>query len=94
MEEDVAQPAPVPAPARGFRTIFNSTFPVPVREGIAAWSPLLDLIAIATTTEHVYLYRMNGQRVWGVSHKQGSKVTVERLRWRPDGTRQYAPVAR
>ncbi|KAF8535008.1 anaphase-promoting complex, cyclosome, subunit 4-domain-containing protein [Trichophaea hybrida] len=85
MEGGVSEPGSAPAPGRGFRPLHQGIFPVPVREGLAAWSPLLDLIAIATTGENVYLYRMNGQRVWGVTHKLGNKVTVEELRWRPDG---------
>jgi hypothetical protein len=28
---------------------------------------------------------MNGQRVWGIAHKGGEGVRVEKLQWRPDG---------
>lgn len=85
MEGGVSESGSAPAPGRGFRPLHQGIFPVPVREGLAAWSPLLDLVAIASTGENVYLYRMNGQRVWVVTHRLGSKVTVEKLRWRPDG---------
>lgn len=76
------------ASTRGFRILYRKALPVPARPGLAAWSPQLDLIAIVTSNENILLYRMNGQRVWGVAHrkdKMASDVRVERMQWRPDG---------
>lgn len=46
---------------------------------------MLDLIVVATTHDNVHLYRINGQRVWAVSHRLGSDVQVQHFCWRPDG---------
>jgi len=73
---------------RGFRIHYRKTLPIAARPSLAAWSPQLDLIAIITSNENILLYRMNGQRVWGVAHRKeklASDVRVERMQWRPDG---------
>ncbi|PWW79833.1 hypothetical protein C7212DRAFT_273504 [Tuber magnatum] len=73
---------------RGFRIHYRKILPIAARPGLAAWSPQLDLIAIVTSNENILLYRMNGQRVWGVAHRKeklASDVRVEKLQWRPDG---------
>jgi len=75
----------VPMEPRGFRVHIQKTLPFSARDGLAAWSPKLDLIAVVTENEHVLLYRMNGQRVWGFAHKAESDARVEKLNWRPDG---------
>jgi anaphase-promoting complex subunit 4 len=82
MEGDVSNVSMEP---RGFRVHIQKTLPFSARDGLAAWSPKLDLIAVVTENEHVLLYRMNGQRVWGFAHKAESDARVEKLNWRPDG---------
>lgn len=72
------------APSRDFRIIYQKVFPFPARHDLIAWSPQLDLLAVVTDNGNVLLYRMNGQRVWGITYKPGNGG-VERLQWRPDG---------
>ena len=74
---------------QGFQIQLEKTLPNAARPGLAAWSPKLDLLCFVTSNENVLLYRMNGQRVWGIAQrkdKSGHEGTVERLQWRPDGT--------
>ena len=49
-----------------------------------AYCPTMDLIALATTEDRVYIYRLNGQRVLGVGNKSVG-VKVRKLRWKPNG---------
>ena len=81
----------MPMEPRGFRVHIQKTLPFSARDGLAAWSPKLDLIAVVTENEHVLLYRMNGQRVWGFAHKVESDARVEKLNWRPDGGLSEVP---
>lgn len=79
-------------PARGFRVLYQKVFPFPARHDLTAWSPQLDLLAVVTDNGNALLYRMNGQRVWGIAHKAANGVTVEQLHWRPDGRVSNPPV--
>jgi anaphase-promoting complex subunit 4 len=45
----------------------------------------MDLVAIASTDDQVFIYRLNGQRVYGTTKKGGS-LKVESIRWKPNGT--------
>ena len=56
----------------------------PVKPGLLAYCPTMDLIALATVEERIYVYRMNGQRVFGAGNKDTS-LTVKKLRWKPNG---------
>ncbi|KAI9766935.1 MAG: hypothetical protein M1840_006232 [Geoglossum simile] len=44
----------------------------------------MDLLALATKEEQVFVYRLNGQRVFGAVQK-GASIGVEKLRWKPNG---------
>ena len=46
--------------------------------------PSMDLVAISSTDQQVFIYRLNGQRVYGAAQKGGS-LKVESLRWKPNG---------
>ena len=81
----------VVSPPQAFRMIHQKMLPPPARPGLAAWSPQLDLFAVVTSSDNVLLFRMNGQRVWGVAHRLGEDVHGTVLRWRPDGRAQSAP---
>ncbi|KAL8859915.1 MAG: hypothetical protein Q9178_003748 [Gyalolechia marmorata] len=49
-----------------------------------SYCPTMDLLALATQDERVHVFRLNGQRVFGVSKKEPiSKVTS--IRWKPNG---------
>jgi anaphase-promoting complex subunit 4 len=49
-----------------------------------AYCPTMDLIALATVDEHIHVYRLNGQKVFGVQSKQPS-AKVEKIKWKPNG---------
>ncbi|KAI9783357.1 MAG: hypothetical protein M1839_003891 [Geoglossum umbratile] len=53
-------------------------------EGLLAYCPTMDLLALATKEEQVFVYRLNGQRVFGTAQK-GAPLGVEKLRWKPNG---------
>lgn len=86
-EEDLSDAfSEVISPPQGFRMLYHKMLPPPARPGLAAWSPQLDLFAVVTNNDNVLLFRMNGQRVWGVAHNLGDGVHGTVLRWRPDGS--------
>ena len=56
----------------------------PIYPELLAYCPTLDLLALATNDEQVHVFRINGQKVFGVTAKDPtSKVTS--MWWRPDG---------
>ncbi|KAI9834004.1 MAG: hypothetical protein M1826_005909 [Phylliscum demangeonii] len=56
----------------------------PVKLDLLAYCPTMDLLALATEEERVDVYRINGQRVIGVTSKT-QKAEVEKLQWKPNG---------
>ena len=49
-----------------------------------AYCPTMDLVAVATIDEQVQVFRLNGQKVFGVANKKpGCKVS--QLKWKPNG---------
>jgi anaphase-promoting complex subunit 4 len=48
------------------------------------YCPTMDLIALATTEDRVYVYRLNGQRVLGIGNKSVG-VKVRKLGWKANG---------
>ncbi|RFU31034.1 hypothetical protein B7463_g5333, partial [Scytalidium lignicola] len=44
----------------------------------------MDLLAVTTVDQQVLVYRLSGQRVWGVSQKAG-KLKAEAICWKPNG---------
>ena len=49
-----------------------------------AYCPTMDLISLATVDEQVHVYRLNGQKVFGVQNKQLS-AKVSKVKWKPNG---------
>lgn len=49
-----------------------------------AYCPTLDLIAVANVDEHVQVFRLNGQKVFGVQNRKSS-TKVGRIKWKPNG---------
>ena len=49
-----------------------------------AYCPTMDLVACATVDEQVSVYRLNGQKIFGISSKSGMGK-VEGIRWKPNG---------
>lgn len=44
----------------------------------------MDLVAIATETHEIHVFRLNGQRVFGASYVDNN-FEVEWLSWKPNG---------
>jgi anaphase-promoting complex subunit 4 len=55
-----------------------------VKPNAFAYCPTLDLLALATHEERVYVYRLNGQRVVGAGAKKQA-LKVQSIRWKPTG---------
>lgn len=55
-----------------------------VDPNLIAYCPSMDLVALVTTDQQVFIYRMNGQRVYGASQKAGD-LKVESIQWKPNG---------
>lgn len=49
-----------------------------------AYCPTMDLVALATVDEQVQVYRLNGQKVFGIINKQTSGQ-IDQLKWKPNG---------
>lgn len=57
-------------------------FPQQISAECMRWSPVVDLIAIIPKDElSVWIYRLNGQRVW----MHAFKTQVKGVQWKPDG---------
>ena len=52
-----------------------------------AYCPTMDLLAIATLDQQVHVYRINGQRVFGLYNKENSKICG--LAWKPNGQHMF-----
>ncbi|KAL8838983.1 MAG: hypothetical protein Q9170_001913 [Blastenia crenularia] len=51
---------------------------------LLAYCPTMDLLALSTTDEQVHVFRINGQRVFGVA-KRDPATKVTDIKWKPDG---------
>ena len=49
-----------------------------------AYCPTMDLVALATENRNLYVFRLNGQRVFGASYEDGD-FDIAWLRWKPNG---------
>ena len=49
-----------------------------------AYCPTMDLVALATIDEQVQVYRLNGQKVFGILNKQ-TPARVDHIKWKPNG---------
>ena len=56
----------------------------PVHPHLIAYCPTMDLIAVVTTEENLDVYRINGQRAFGLKRKNES-VTVDAIQWEFNG---------
>ena len=49
-----------------------------------AYCPTMDLVALASIDEHIHVYRLNGQKVFGITKKQTANK-VKQIKWKPNG---------
>ena len=61
----------------------------PVKADLLAYCPTMDLLALTTTEEQVYVYRLNGQRVIGAASKKQT-LTVKKIHWKPNGAVRHS----
>lgn len=55
-----------------------------------AYCPTMDLVALATVDEQVQVYRLNGQKVFGILNKQTSGQ-IDQMKWKPNGIAALNP---
>jgi anaphase-promoting complex subunit 4 len=55
---------------------------------LVAYCPSMDLVALGSTDQQVLIYRLNGQRVYGASHRAGTS-RVDSIGWKPNGILAY-----
>ena len=48
------------------------------------YCPTMDLVALVTADEQTHVFRLNGQRVFGIHNKQSSPK-IRRIQWKPNG---------
>lgn len=58
--------------------------PQRLKPGLLAYCPTMDLVAVATEDDQVQVFRLNGQKVFGVTKRTGNAV-VTAICWKPNG---------
>lgn len=64
--------------------VAEKMLPSECKSDTLCYCPTMDLIALATRDESVYVFRFNGQRVFGADFG-GEDLTVQKLAWKEDG---------
>jgi anaphase-promoting complex subunit 4 len=67
------------------QTVGEKALHQPAHPDLITYCPSMDLIALVTTDQQVFIYRLNGQRVYGATQKTGN-LRAESLRWKPNGS--------
>lgn len=57
-----------------------------------ACCPTTDLIALGTIDEKVHVFRLNGQKVFGVVSKQ-PEAKISQIKWKPNGELQICSTS-
>ena len=72
--------------AQGYmlQTLVEKAVSHPIHRNTFRYCPTMDLLALATEEEQVFIYRLNGQRVFSAAHR-GSVKKICQLDWKPDG---------
>jgi hypothetical protein len=60
---------------------------------LISYCPSMDLVALVTTDQQVFIYRMNGQRVYSTLQRAGD-LRVESIQWKPNGLASTLPLAK
>ena len=71
-------------PGEELPRLAEKTVQQPVKASTLAYCPTLDLLALATVEEKVYVYRLNGQRVVGGASKTPG-LSIQTIHWKPNG---------
>ncbi|KFY33809.1 hypothetical protein V495_08259 [Pseudogymnoascus sp. VKM F-4514 (FW-929)] len=68
------------------RLIAEKTLQSPANPNLLAYSPSMELLAVASADHNVLIYRLNGQRVFSASQKvRGVVLELQKLVWKPNG---------
>lgn len=67
-----------------FQILSEKTLHHAADPSLVTYCPSMDLLALVTTDQQVFIYRLNGQRVYGAIQK-ADKLGVESIRWKPNG---------
>ena len=68
----------------GLNVLAEKTLQTRVNPDHLRYCPTMDLLALATESEDVQVFRLNGQKVFTVSNKSSnSKITG--IQWKPNG---------
>ena len=70
------------------KTLEEKVLPQAIKNDLVAYCPSMDLIAVATVDEQVHIFRINGQKVFGVPTKK-PRCQVKHLQWKPNGLSSY-----
>jgi anaphase-promoting complex subunit 4 len=62
----------------------EKTIPQTADARLLVYCPSMDLVALGSTDQQIWIYRLNGQRVYGATQKAGT-LRVETIRWKPNG---------
>lgn len=62
----------------------TKTIPETCKADKIAYCPTMDLVALATESHNLHVFRLNGQRVFGASFED-SECGITWLRWKPNG---------
>ena len=62
----------------------EKVMPQAIKSNLVAYCPTMDLLALVTVNEQMHVFRLNGQRVFGVSSKK-DKCKIIQLQWKPNG---------
>ena len=76
LEEDETTPS--------LNMLTEKVLPQAIKPGLVAYCPTMDLLALVTVDEHMHVFRLNGQRVFGVSGKK-DECRIIQLQWKPNG---------
>lgn len=65
----------------GSKTLHN-----PADASLLAYCPSMELLAVGTQDKHVFIFRLNGQRVYGAGQKnKATTLDAQKLAWKPNG---------
>jgi anaphase-promoting complex subunit 4 len=59
----------------------------PIHAHLVSYCPTMDLIAVVSQAEQLDVYRLNGQRAFGLKQKPGRKVDA--ICWKLNGCSQF-----
>ncbi|PBP26569.1 anaphase-promoting complex component Cut20/Apc4 [Diplocarpon rosae] len=72
------------AERRRFQILSEKTLHQAANPGLITYCPSMDLVALVTADQQVFIYRLNGQRVYGAIQK-ADDLGVQSIRWKPNG---------